>query len=56
MHVAKRVTWAKISQMVSFLNRTLSIMISVSLKTIRMGLVLWGRLVHLKQHEIHLGS
>jgi hypothetical protein len=43
----KRVTWAKIAQMVTFLNQTLSIMISVRLGMIRMGLVLWWRLVHL---------
>jgi hypothetical protein len=36
----QRVTWAKIVQMVTFLNQTLSIMISISLGTIRMELVL----------------
>jgi hypothetical protein len=47
MNAVKRVTWAKIVQMVTFLNQTLSIMISIRLGTIRMELVLWGRLVHL---------
>jgi hypothetical protein len=47
MNVIKRVTWAKIVQMVTFLNQTLSIMIFISLETIRTELVLWGRLVHL---------
>jgi hypothetical protein len=46
LSAVKRVTWAKIVQMVTFLNQTLSIMISISLGTIRMELVL-GRLVHL---------
>jgi hypothetical protein len=45
MNFVKRVTWAKISQMVSFLNRTLSIMILLSLGTTIMELVLWGRVV-----------
>jgi hypothetical protein len=48
MHVTKRVTWAKTAQRVTFLNPTLPIMISISLWMIRMGLVLWGRLVLLK--------
>jgi hypothetical protein len=43
MNVVKRVTWAKIVQMVTFLNKTLSIMIFISLGTIRMELVLGGR-------------
>jgi hypothetical protein len=40
MNAIKRVTWAKIVQMVTFLNQILSIMISISLGTIRMELVL----------------
>jgi hypothetical protein len=46
-NAVKRVTWAKIVQMVAFLNQIWSIMISVSSGTIWMELVLWGRLVHL---------
>jgi hypothetical protein len=48
MHIVKRVTRAKVDKMVAFLNWTLSIMISTSLGMTRIGLVLWGRLVHLK--------
>jgi hypothetical protein len=40
MNAVKRDTWAKIVQMVTFLNQTLSIMISISLGMIRMELVL----------------
>jgi hypothetical protein len=46
-NAVKRVTWARIAQMVTFLNQTLFIMISISLGTIRIELVPWGRLVHL---------
>jgi hypothetical protein len=40
MNAVKRVTWAKIAQMVTFLNQTSSIMIFISLGTIKMELVL----------------
>jgi hypothetical protein len=40
MNAVKRVTWANIVQMVTFLNQILSIMISISLGMIRMELVL----------------
>jgi hypothetical protein len=40
MNADKRVTWAKIVQMVTFLNQILSITIFTSLGTIRMKLVL----------------
>jgi hypothetical protein len=47
-HVERRVTWARIARMVTLLNLTLSIIISISLGMTRWTLVLWGWLVHLK--------